>query len=205
MPIQRFNLQKSVHTAIAFLLIILSACSQQTVHQAGQAGAMGTVVGAVGGLVTGLVFGGNAAESMARGAVYGGSTGAAAGAMSGMMADSKRKAQQDEDLEALRTKLGDDAFNGLTALVECKHDVAKAYGRTAADSENTKYALAGLWVQVLAFADSREEDKARELFPQLIIQDDRIDDNAQAESKMRGALQKLMDIRERYDLDRVCH
>jgi hypothetical protein len=89
--------------------------------------------------------------------------------------------------------------------VECKHDVAQAYGRTAADSENTKYALAGLWVQVLAFADSREEDNARALFPQLIIQDDRIDDNAQAESKMRGALQKLMDIRERYGLERVCH
>lgn len=204
MPLQIFKSYKAVHAAVCVLLILLLACSQQTVQRAGQAGAMGGVVGAVGGLVTGLVFGGNAAESMARGAVFGASTGATAAAISGTVADSNRKAKQDEELQALRAKLGEDAYNGLEALVKCKHDVARAYGRTAATSENKKYALAGLWVQVIAFADSREEEKARALFPQLIVQDDKIADNSQAESKMRGALQKLMDIRQRHGLARVC-
>jgi outer membrane lipoprotein SlyB len=190
--------------SMAMALFMFQACSQQTARQAGQAGATGAVVGAVGGLVTGLVFGGNAAEAMARGAVYGGSTGAAAGAMAGAMAESNRKASQTEELKALRARLGEDAYQGLEALVQCKHDVAQAYGRTAAGSPNKNYALAGLWLQAIAFADGGEEDKARDLYPELIAGDDRIADNAQAENKMRGALQKLMDIREQYKLDRVC-
>ena len=73
--------------------------------------------------------------------------------------------------------------------------MVQAYGQTATGSDNKKYALAGLWPQVLTFADSREEEKARALFPQLIDRDEEIADTATAENKMRGALQKLMDIR----------
>ena len=53
------------------------------------------------------------------------------------------------------------SFNGLAALAECKHDVALAYGRTAATSDNRDHALAGLWLEILAYGDSRQEKKAR--------------------------------------------
>jgi len=186
------------------LALVVNACSQQTVQKSGEAATMGAVVGGVGGLVTGLVFGGNVAESAARGAVYGASTGAAAGAISGSMAESKQKEQQAGELQNLRSKIGEDAFMGLEALASCKHDVALGYGRSAAKDQNKTYALAGLWLQVLTLADSREEDQARALFPELVTQDEKVSSEAQAEEKMRATLQKLMDVRVQNKLPRVC-
>jgi hypothetical protein len=169
---------------------------------------MGAAVGAVGGMVTALVFGGSVAEATARSAVYGASTGAAAGALSGAMTENKSKTASADTLPAdaqkLQKTLGEDAFNGLKALVECKHEVAQAYGRTAVQSANKDYALAGLWLQVIAFADNREEEKARAIFPELVTQDDKLSSEAQAETKMRESLQKLMDIREKNGRSRVC-
>jgi hypothetical protein len=190
--------------ALGVAVLVWGGCSKQSAQKAGEGATMGAVVGGVGGLVTGLVFGGNVAESAARGAVYGASTGAAAGAMSSAMAESKQKEQQAGELEQLKAKVGEDAFMGLEALANCKHDVALAYGRTAAKNENKDYALAGLWLQVMTLADSREEDQARGLFPELVAQDDKITSEAQAEEKMRAALQKLMDIRVQHKLPRVC-
>jgi hypothetical protein len=194
-------------TTLAMLsaLLTLPSCSQQTMQRTGQGAATGAVVGAVGGMVTALVFGGNVGDAAARGAVYGGSTGAAAGAISGAMADSnQQKAQQAADLESLRKRLGDDAFNGLAALVECKHDIAQGYGRTAAKSSNPDYALAGLWLQVITFADSRQEDQARALFPGLVAKDSKLVSESQAEAEMKAALQKLGDIRQEYKLPKDC-
>jgi len=172
---------------------------------AGRGAATGAAVGAVGGMVTALVFGGNVGEAAARGAVYGGSTGAAAGAMSGAVADSnQKKAQQAAELEALKKRLGDDAFNGLAALVECKHEVAQGYGRTAAKSNNPDFALAGLWLQVITFADSGQEDQARALFPDLVAKDSKLSSESQAETELQAALQKLMDIRQEYKLPKDC-
>ena len=191
--------------ALVLALAILTACSKQTAQRTGQGAATGAVVGAVGGMVTALVFGGNVGEAAARGAVYGGSTGAAAGAISGTMADSnQKKAQQAAELEALRKKLGDDAFNGLAALVECKHEVAQGYGRTAAQSDNPDFALAGLWLQVLSYADSRQQDQARALLPDLVKKDSKLSSESQAETEMQAALQELMDIRQKYQLPRSC-
>ncbi len=189
---------------LATIIFMFIACSQQTAKKSAEGATMGAVVGGVGGLVTGLVFGGNVAESAARGAVYGASTGAAAGAMSGAMAESKQKEQQTDKFAQLRTDVGEDAFMGLEALAQCKHDVALGYGRTAAKDENKNFALAGLWVQVLTLADSREEDQARALFPEVVTQDDKISSEAEAEGAMRTALQKLMDIRVQNKLPRVC-
>lgn len=202
------GLNKWMAVVMIALMVGVAACSKQTTQKAGQGAATGAVVGAVGGLVTGLVFGGNAAESAARGAVYGASTGAAAGAMSSAMAESSQKeadqAKQTAELENLRKKLGDDAFEGLKALMECKHEVAGGYGRTAAKSDNKDYALSGLWLQVLTYADSRQEEKARELFPQLIEKDNEISSESQAETQMRDALQELMDIRQQHNLPKLC-
>lgn len=197
-----------ISLAIITATIPFWACSTQTVQKSGQGAAMGAAVGAVGGMVTALVFGGNVAEATARSAVYGASTGAAAGAISGAMAeDSAKKAStgtMPADMQKLRRTLGEDAFSGLEALVECKHEVAQAYGRTAAQSDNKDHALAGLWLQVIAFADDRDEEKARAIFPDLVVQDEKITSEAQAETKMRESMQKLMDIREKHGRPRVC-
>ena len=203
-PKKPYSLQW-IATAVILTLITFPSCSQQSMQGAGRGAATGAAVGAVGGMVTALVFGGNVGEAAARGAVYGGSTGAAAGAMSGAVADSnQKKAQQAAELEALRKRLGDDAFNGLAALVECKHEVAQGYGRTAATSDNPDFALAGLWLQVITCADSRQEDQARALLPDLVEKDSKLSSESQAETEMQAALQELKDIRQEYKLPREC-
>jgi hypothetical protein len=127
------------------------------------------------------------------------------GAISGAVADSnEKKAQQAAGLEALRKKLGDDAFQGLAALAECKHEITQGYGRTAAASDNPDYALAGLWLQVLAYADSGNVDQARNMFDQLMAQDRDIASASQAESEMQAALKELMEIRKEYNLPVQC-
>jgi hypothetical protein len=191
--------------SLAILFLTLPACSQRSMERAGQGAVSGAAVGAVGGMVSALVFGGNVGEAAARGAVYGGSTGAAAGAISGAVADSnEKKAQQAAELETLRKKLGDDAFQGLAALTECKHEIAQGYGRTAAASGNPDYALAGVWLQVLALADSGEVDQARNMFDQLMAKDGDIASASQAEREMQSALKKLMEIRKEYNLPVQC-
>ena len=203
-PKKTYSLQW-IATAVILTFIIFPSCSQQSMQRAGQGAASGAAVGAVGGMVTALVFGGNVGEAAARGAVYGGSTGAAAGAMSGAVADSnQKKAQEAAELEALRKRLGDDAFNGLAALVECKHEVAQGYARTAAKSGNADFSLAGLWLQVITYADSRQEDQARALFPELVEKDNDLSTESQAETEMQAAVQKLKDIRQEYKLPREC-
>jgi hypothetical protein len=186
-------------------MMVFPACSKRSMQGAGQGAATGAVVGAVGGMVSALVFGGNVGEAAARGAVYAGATGAAAGAMSGAAADSnQKKAQEAAELEALRKRLGDDAFQGLEALVQCKHEVAQGYGRTAAKSSNPDFALAGLWLQVISFADSRQEDQAKALLSDLVAKDGNLASESQAEAEMKAALQKLMDIRQKYNLPKSC-
>jgi len=203
-PKKPYSLQW-IATAVILTLITFPSCSQQSMQGAGRGAATGAAVGAVGGMVTALVFGGNVGEAAARGAVYGGSTGAAAGAISGAVTDSnQKKAQEAAELEALRKRLGDDAFNGLAALVECKHEIAQGYNRTAAKSGNTDFALAGLWLQVITYADSRQEDQARALFPELVEKDSKLSSGSQAETEMQAALQKLKDIRQEYKLPREC-
>lgn len=191
---------------MTLLLIFLPACSKQTAQRTGAGAATGAAVGAVGGLVTSLVFGGNVADSVARGAVYGGSTGAAAGAISGTVAEnSQSKARQAAELEALRKRLGDDAFTGLEALAQCKHEIALGYGRTAAKSGNPDYALAGLWLQALAYADDRQADQARAMVPDLVAKDDAVSSASEAKTKMNEALRKLKDIRQQYKLPESCN
>ena len=194
-----------IATAVILTLITFPSCSQRSMQRAGQGAASGAVVGAVGGMVSALVFGGDVGEAAARGAVWGGSTGAAAGAMSGAVADSnQKKAQEAAELEALRKRLGDDTFSGLAALVECKHEVALGFGRTAVKSSNADFSLAGLWLQVLTFADNRQDDQARALFPDLVAKDSKLSSESQAESEMQGALKKLGDIRQEYKLPKEC-
>jgi len=165
---------------------------------------MGAVVGAAGGMFSALVLGGDVVVAAARGAVWGAGTGAASGAMIGAKENQVKKDQQAAAIEKLKSTLGEDAFNGLAALAKCKHETALGYARTAANLDDKNHALAGLWIEVLTYADSREEDQARALFSELVAKDSRISSEAQAEESMRKALQKLMDIRGEFNLPRIC-
>jgi len=180
------------------------ACSGQSGKRAGQGAATGAVVGAAGGMVSALVFGGSVGDAAARGAVWGASTGAVSGAIVGAQEDQTQKKQRDAAAAKLKQRLGEDAFNGLAALAECKHEVALGYAKTAAGSDNPDFALAGLWLEVLTLADRKQEDKARALFPTLVSKDNRVASDSQAEEGMRKALQGLMNIRAEYNLPRTC-
>ncbi len=194
---------------------LMLACSPQSKQMAGEGAASGAVAGAVGGMVSALVFGGDLGEGAARGAAWGASTGAVAGAMAGARADERQQAQREAQiqrqqaqreaqLERLKQEIGEDSFRGLEALADCKHEVALGYGRTAAQSNNRDHALAALWLEILTYADRREENRARALFPDLIAKDPKIRSDAHAEESMRKALQTLMDIRAEYGMARTC-
>jgi hypothetical protein len=170
---------------------------------AGEGATTGAVAGAVGGLLSAVIFGGDPVDRAARGAVWGASTGAVASGIPGDRVESKREKQRaqqrDADLEKLKAELGDDTYAGLEALAECRREIALGYARTAVRSDNRDPALAGLWLEVLTYADRRQEEQARALFPDLVAADPLLRSEAQAEE----TLQSLMDIRAEYGLQRV--
>jgi hypothetical protein len=194
----------SIFLPLLIIGALLSACGEHAAKGAGSGATTGAVSGAVGGLVSALVFGGDPAEAAARGAVYGGAVGATAGAMGGAQVDKKVTEQREASAEALRTRIGDDAYGGLEALADCKHDVSLKQAELARQSENPNFSLAGLWLEVLSYADKGNETSARGLFPDVVTQDWNINSEAEAEAAMRKSLNQLMDIREQYNLPRVC-
>ncbi len=206
---------RSLLTAILYMFMTAGvtgtagcASDSYAAKGAGEGATTGAVAGAVGGMVTALVFGGNVAEAGARGAVYGGTTGAVVGGMSGSKADqavaAQKQAEREAELERLRNRIGPDAYNGVVALAECKHEVAIANAREAAKSKNSDYALAGIWVVALTEADRQNELEARAMFPDIVKRDRDIKTEADAEAGMREALQELGNIRVEYDLPAVC-
>ena len=201
----------------AFLTMLLTAgvtlstgCASDSYAAKGaaQGGTSGAVAGALGGMVTALVFGGDIAEAGARGAVYGGTTGAVVGGMSGAQADkavaAQEQAARDAELERFKAEIGTDAFNGVVALAECKHDIAIANAREAAKSNKPDYALAGVWVEALTEADRQREQEARALLPDIVERDRDIKTEAEAEARMYEALDGLRDIRVEYNLPVNC-
>jgi hypothetical protein len=205
---QRMTACFSVFFLAAGALISGCASDSYAAKGAGEGATTGAVAGAVGGMVTALVFGGNVAEAGARGAVYGGTTGAVAGGMAGSKADKAVADQQRADREAefaeLRSRIGTDAYNGVAALAECKHDLAIANAKEAVKSKDKDHALAGVWVETLTEADRQREAQARALFPEIIARDRQIKSEADAEAQMRAALQELGDIRIEYGMPAVC-
>lgn len=192
------------------LLAAASGCTSGSYASKGAAegATTGALAGAVGGMVTALVFGGNVAEAGARGAVYGGSSGAVVGGMAGAQTDkavaAQQQAERETELKKFREKIGPDAYNGVVALAECKHDIAIANAREAARSSNKKYALAGTWVEVLSEADRQNSAAARALFPELLSRDPDLKSDADAEVHMAEALQRLRDIRVEHAMAAEC-
>lgn len=180
------------------------ASDSYTAKGAARGATSGAVAGAVGGLVSALVFGGDPVDRAARGAVYGGATGATFGAMAGSEVDRKVQQQREADHAKLRREIGDDTFEGLASLAECRHDISLRQAAKAQRSKNPNYALAGLWLEVLSYADQRDEARARQLFPALIEKDWDIKTESQAEKIIGKTLNELMDIRQEYKLPRIC-
>ena len=124
-------------------------------------------------------------EQAARGAVVGGAVGATTGAMSGSRIDAQEKqqqAKQDQQRQAsnaaLRGRIGDDAYKGLGALAECKYDISIREAGIAQQSANPNYALAGLWLEVLSYADNGNETRVRSLLPVVVAKDWNINSEA---------------------------
>jgi hypothetical protein len=206
----RIYLVSAILVLLAMSTITISGCASGSHASKGAAegATTGAVAGAVGGMVTALVFGGDVVEAGARGAVYGGTTGAVVGGMSGSKADQaeleKAQAQREAELAKIKKRIGTDAYNGVVALAECKHDIAIANAREAASSSNSDYALAGTWIEVLAEADRQRETQAQALFPELIKRDRDISTEQEASARMNQALQELGATRVEYNLPKGC-
>jgi len=190
--------------AIAVLALGIAGCSSNAGKGAAQGAGTGAMAGAVGGAVTALIFGGDPVEAAARSAVWGASAGAATGAIAGSQADKKVESEREAELAKLREEIGDENYAGLESLADCKHDASLRAAAKGRQSNNPNYALAGLWLEILNYADSGQESKARELFPTLVKQDWNIESTAQAESRMREGTTALGNIREEYGRARVC-
>ena len=74
----------------------------------------------------------------------------------------------------------------------------------AQQSDNPNFRLAGLWLEVLNYADSRQEDRARSLLPVIVAEDWDIKTEAEAEQAMRQEVAELTDIRREFKLPLVC-
>ena len=193
----------------AFCLSATGCATDSNAAKGAASGATtGAVSGAVGGMMMALVFGGDVVEAGARGAVYGGTVGAVSGGMSGSRADrevaAREQAELDKEIEEFRKSIGADAFNGVVALAECKHDVALANAQEATSSTNSDFALAGVWVQVLTEADRHNQARMQALLPELVSRDSEISSEADAETHISETLQELREIRQYYDLPVDC-
>ena len=211
------NVQINAGTALGVLfslsLVMLSSgCAKDSYAAKGAAeGAKtGAIAGAVGGMVTSMIFGGNVLEAGARAAVFGASSGAVVGGMAGSSVDKQTSApttppaDPQNELAQMRDELGVDAYNGVVALSDCKHDVAIANAREARKSDDPDYELAGLWIEALAEADRQQEPAARALYPEIVARDDRLSSNSEAEARLREGLSDLGEIRESFGMPAVC-
>jgi len=205
---------------LALLCMQLSACAGDSYASKGakQGAAQGAAAGAVGGLVSALVFGGDPVDRAARGAVYGGAAGAVAGGISGSRMDkqaqaqaqsrssvqSQTQAQQDTELKALRKEIGRPAYNGLAALAECRHQDSLVKAQKARKAKNPNHRLAGLWLEVLNYADLGQQNQVKDLLPVVVEEDWDINSEEQAQAVTREAAAELITIRRDYKLPLVC-
>jgi len=186
------------------LSLLVTGCGEYAAKGAGEGATMGAASGAVGGLVSALVFGGDPAEAAARGAVYGGAVGATAGAMSGSKVDSKIEEQRKARADKIREQIGDDAFKGLSALVTCDHADAQQYAVASKQASNPNFAVAGYWLEVLIYADQGKTDKTNALLPAVVEKDWDISSEVNARTNLLQLQDKLMAVREEYQLPRNC-
>jgi len=194
----------SIVLVIAFLVAGCAGAGEGAMKGAGA----GALAGAASGLVSALVWGGDPGEHMARGATAGATIGAIGGAVEGSSRASAEKEhqarQEQQELEQFRRDIGNDAFDAVVALAECRQEVALANARVAAKSTNSNHALAGLWIQALTYADQDDADGLVALTPEIIRWDREINDQTQFDRELKDAYQGLIDIRAEYALPLHC-
>jgi hypothetical protein len=194
--------------AAILAIMAVTACSTESRQGAAQGAATGAAVGAVGGIVTALVFGGDVGNAAARGAVWGGSTGAASGAIQGaQVADRNKAAQQKKDeqeLAKLQKAIGNDAYFGLEALVDCKLPVAKAYAETAQGNKKKDHALAGYWLEALVLAEGDKQQELKAMLPEVVAKDSKVASVEIAASELSNARIELEQIREYFGVKKNC-
>ena len=195
----------------AFLLVVVApACAKDSYRSQGsKTGAKrGAASGAVAGAVGAMIFGGDVVGGAAAGAAMGSASGATSGAMAGGDADRRVEAQRQEGLakqEAeIRELVGPDAYSALEALADCDHDEALKRAAAARSASNPNYQVAGLWTQVLTYADGGQMARAKGMLPAVVEADWEMKTEAQADAFLGELLNEMMDIREQYDLPRTC-
>lgn len=190
------------------LLALLVAGCAGAGEGAVKGAAGGALAGAASGLVSALVWGGDPGEHMARGATAGATIGAIGGAVEGSARARAEKdykaAQGQQEIEQIRREIGSDAFDGVVALAECRHEVALANARVAVRSTNSNHALAGLWVQVLTFEDQGDQASVDGIEPEIIRWDRGIDDAGQFRRELDSGYAELIQIRREHSLPPSC-
>jgi hypothetical protein len=193
--------------AAALTAALLAGCAGAG-EGAVKGAAGGALAGAASGLVSALVWGGDPGEHMARGATAGATIGAIGGAVEGSSrarAQKEREAAQEQrEIEQIRREIGRDAFDGVVALAECRHEVALANASEATRSTNSNHALAGLWVQALTYADQRNTAGLDAIEPEVIRWDRGIDDGMQFRRELDAGHDELVQIRREYSLPPGC-
>jgi hypothetical protein len=194
--------------AVTLLIASLVAGCAGAGEGAVKGAAGGALAGAASGLVSALVWGGDAGEHMARGAAAGATIGAVGGAVEGSARARAQKdytaAKEQQELDQIRREIGGDAFDGVVALAECRHEVALANARVAARSTNANHALAGLWVQALTFEDQRDTASLDSLEPEIIRWDRGVNDTQQFRQELDAGYRELVQIRKEHSLPPSC-
>ena len=194
--------------AIILVAVFLSTGCAGAGEGAVKGAGAGALAGAASGLVSALVWGGDPGEYMARGATAGATIGAIGGAVEGSNKAQAKKdnktAQKQRELEQFRRDIGNDAFDAIVALAECKQEVASANARVAATSTNSNHALAGLWVQALTYEDVSDESGLLAITPEIIRWDREINSQSQFDRELKNTYQDLIDIRAEYALPLSC-
>ena len=201
------SLDRSVRSMLLAILclILLTSCSGQTGKRSGQGAATGAAAGAVGGMVSALIFGGNVGEAAARGAVWGGSAGAVSGAIAGSQEDKAiKKREIEQTVREMKTRFGDDAYSGLVALVQCKYPVALGYAGEAQKLSTRKYALAGIWLETLTYADQGDKEKVASMSSRLVSADPEIVSQSDIPTKIDSAIEGLVNIRKEHFNNTKC-
>lgn len=195
---------------IVALSMMLAACSSASLEGAGEGALGGAAAGAVGGMISAAIFGGNVGDAAARGAAWGASVGAVSRAVHGASAESNRQQRETDreqtqiqaEIARVRQQIGEDAFTSLERLVDGKHDPALTYARVAQRSENEESALAGLWLEALAYYDSARPNEASALLPRLVESEPTLGSEEDAGIILADLHEGLLEIRDAFGIPR---
>ncbi len=202
----RVGTRLQVTSAVVGLLLV--GCTSTGRQTAGRGAVSGAAAGAVGAAFSAAIFGDDIGRAASRGAAYGAGAGAVSGAMRGDQAHkaeekqqrARRQAEVDARIAELRKEIGEDAFSGVTALAEGKHEVALAYARTAQRDANRDWALAGHWLEAVTYADAGEVDEVDRVLPGLVESDPKVSDVEVARATVTELQTELVELRKEFDL-----